>query len=189
MGTKLSVTTGARRLLLRSLAITAMLVVVFAITASGASAGKTTPGIWTVGPGKTLGVVEMRILAHDLDTAYVCVDMMPCQMLGNNAGHQDGSPPGFMLPDFFYMNGSNTTHTVTLELHDATAGCDSFSTGANALATRLRESNHNAEGQRELLSHIDINDGETHPGCRGVPYGPFGDSSAFDGIVIIPRTP
>jgi hypothetical protein len=178
-------------LLLRPLAITAMLVVVFAITASGASAAKTTPGIWTVGPGKTLELRQMTILAHDLDTAYVWVDMMPFQMLGNNAGHQDGSPPPVMLPDFFYTNpaGSNTTHTVTLELSDATAGCDSFSTGANALATRLRESNRNAEGQRELASFIFINDGETHPFCLGVPYGPFGDSSNFGGLVAIPRTP
>jgi hypothetical protein len=93
-----------------------------------------------------------------------------------------------MLPDFFYTNGSNTTHTVTLDLHDATAGCDSSSSGPNALATRLRET-HPTTGLRSLSSFFFINDGETHLGCQGQPYGPFGDSSNFGGIVIIPRTP
>jgi hypothetical protein len=70
MATKLSVTTGARRSSLRPLAITAMLVAGFAITASGASAAQT-PGSWTVRPGKTLEVTQMTLLAHDLDTAEV----------------------------------------------------------------------------------------------------------------------
>lgn len=191
MGTKLSVTAGARRLSLRSLAITAMLVAGFAITASGASAAQT-PGIWTLRPGQTLELANMIISAHDLDTAYVYVDLDTVDeikhLLGSNAGNQDGSP---VRPDpFSYTNTDfKTTHTVTLELSDATAGCDSFSSGPNAFASRLRETHDRTSGLRERAAEFDINDGETHPGCLGQPYGPFGDSSNFDGNVIITGTP
>jgi hypothetical protein len=180
-------------LLLRPLAITAMLVAGFAITASGASAAKT-PGIWTVGPGKTLEVEFMTLQAHDLDTAYVYVDLGEPQeiqyLLGSNLGHQDGFP-GVTLPDFSYTNTGLTTHTVTLDLSDATAGCDSFSSGPNAFASPLRvtPANRSTSGLRELSDAIDINDGETHLNCAGQPYGPFGDSSNFDGRVVITRTP
>jgi hypothetical protein len=191
MGTKLSVTARARRLLLRPLAITAMLVAGFAITASGASAAKT-PGSWTVGPGKTLELEFMMLQAHDLDTAYFCLDGT-CDVahpLGSNAGHQDGT--ALTLPNFFYTNPDlTTTHIVTLDLHDATAGCDSFSTGSNAFASPLRNlpAHRSLSGLKELGDEIDINDGETHPNCAPPPVGPYGVSSNFNGNVVITRTP
>jgi hypothetical protein len=172
---------------LRSLAIMAMLVAGLAITASGASAAKT-PGSWTVGPGKTLRVDQMILSAHDLDTVYVYVDgsrILPA--LGSNAGFQDGS---FVRPpDYFYTNPDlTTTHIVTLDLSDATAGCDSFSFGPNAFASPLRPS-HRTTGLKGIADEFFINDGETHLGCLGVPHGPFGDSSNFGGRVTITPTP
>jgi hypothetical protein len=135
------VTAGARRLSLRPLAITAMLVAGFAITASGASAAKKLDGSWTVGPGETLEVANMTLQAHDLDTAYVYVDLGEPQeiqhLLGSNAGHQNGFPDVVHPDAFSYTNPDlTTTHVVTLDLSDATAGCDSFSFGPNALRVR-----------------------------------------------------
>jgi hypothetical protein len=138
----------------------------------------------------------MTLLAHDLDTVYVYVDgsrILPA--LGSNAGHQDGTPPPLTLPNFSYTNTDlNTTHIVTLDLHDDSAlplPCDSFSNGPNAFASPLRHitAHRSASGLSELADEIFINDGETHPGCLGVPSGPFGDSSNFGGLVSITPTP
>jgi hypothetical protein len=135
MGTKLSVKTGARSLSLRLLAITAALVAGFAITASGASAA-TTPGSWTVRPGQSLLLTDLIISARsvvngpfDIDTAYICVDGT-CDVqhpILSNALSVDGETD---LASFSYANPAHTmTHTVTLDLHDFTNVCDTFSDG------------------------------------------------------------
>jgi len=140
METKRSVTTGGKRLLLRPLAITAMLVAGFAITASGASAAQT-PGSWTVRPGHTLHLTDLIIGARsepggpfDIDTVYICVDGT-CDVqhpILSNALSLTGDAH---LASFSYANPAHTmTHTVTLDLHDSTTvpPCDSFSNGPGA---------------------------------------------------------
>ena len=193
MATKLSVTTGARRLSLRSLAITAMLVAGFAITASGASAAmEATEGIWTVRPGRTLELANMMILTNDTDTAYVYVDgsrILPA--LGTTAPtieHPLGcfinsSPECAVHPDaYFYTNpaGSKTTHTVTMDLYDATVNCDSFSFGPNAAAS------HPGPLRPGQFWDFSIQDGSLTGACDGPAR--LGDT-IFDGNVFITRTP
>lgn len=193
METKLSVTTGARRLSLRSLAITAMLVAGFAITASGASAAmEATEGMWTVRPGRTLELANMSIRSPDTDTAYVYVDgsrILPA--LGTTApaiDHPSGCysnavpPCAVFPPNFFYTNpaGSNTTHTVTMDLYDATVGCDSFSFGPNAAAS------HPGPLRPGQFWDFSIQDGSLTGACDGPAR--LGDT-IFDGNVFITRTP
>jgi hypothetical protein len=173
-------------LTLRPLAITAMLVAGFAITASGASAANIgTSGVWSVRPGTTLQLTGMAIIASippgsqffDLDTAYFCVDGT-CDVahpLVSNVTSTNGS--AFQAGPFSYANprGSNVTHFVTLDLHDDSVvpPCDSFSNGPNALARR--------QGR---LGAIDINDGRL--GCGTTPVT---GESTFSAEVSITRTP
>jgi hypothetical protein len=185
MGTKRSATTGARSSSLRALAITAMLVTGLAITASGASAKK---GVWTVRPGHTLHLTNMAIEAApcagckpwDEDTAYIYIDGVQGAMIASNVGSSNGADHP---PDVSYVNPDpRTTHTVTLDLHDFTHVCDSFSFGPNAVVN----------GQLTGLALFAIHDGSP-PGCgtspiRTAPHG-TGVQADFFGNVSITRTP
>jgi hypothetical protein len=180
MGTKLSVTTAARRLPLRGLAITAILVAGLAITASGAAAKK---GVWRVRPGHTLHLTNMAIEAApcagckpwDEDTAYIYVDGVQGAQLASNVGSSNGADHP---PDFSYINPDpRTTHIVTLDLHDFNNVCDSFSFGPNAAVI----------GPLSRLALFAIHDGSP-PGCGTSPLG-TGNQGDFFGNVSITRTP
>jgi hypothetical protein len=189
MGTKLSVTTGRRRLSLGALAITAMLVAGLAITASGASAVKKY-GVWTVQPGHTLHLTNMFIEAAafpgskpwDEETAYIYIDGVQGAVIASNVGSSTG---GDHPPDVSYINPDpGTTHTVTLDLHDFTNVCDSFSFGPNAVVygqvSRVRP-------EPRTGASFFIHDGSP-PGCGTSPIGP-GVQQDFWGNVSITRTP
>jgi hypothetical protein len=186
METKLSVTTGRRRLSLGALAITAMLVAGLAIPASGASKTSTVKkyGVWTVPPGHTLHLTMFieaaaipGIKPWDDETAYIYIDGVQGAAIASNVGSSTG---GDDPPDFSYINpGPGTTHTVTLDLHDFTPGhvCDSFSFGPNAVV--YRQLSHSAG--------FFIHDGSP-PGCGTSPIGP-GVQADFWGNVSITPTP
>jgi hypothetical protein len=180
MGTKLPVTTGARRLSLRPLAITAMLVAGLAITASGAPAKK---GVWTVRPGHTLHLTNMAIEAApcagckpwDEDTAYLYIDGVQGAQLASNVGSTNGADHP---PDSSYINPDpRATHTVTLDLRDFTHVCDSFSFGPNAVVN----------GHLSGLALFAIHDGSS-PGCGTSPLG-TGTQADFFGNVTLTVTP
>jgi hypothetical protein len=163
MGPELSVRAEARRVLLRALPIAALLIAVFAIAASGASAGK---GVWKVGPGKTLMLSNMTIGACDSDIALIFVDGLQLDQLGTNAGNECATTS---LPDYSFSS-TDGTHTVTIQLVDNTAGCGWFSNGPNAVSTRKA---------------VSINDGG---GFCGILPPTLGEAN-FNAEVSIFRTP
>jgi hypothetical protein len=136
MGKKPSVTTGARRLSLRALAITGMLVAASATTGSAAPSR----GVWKLRGGQTLNLTNMTIDAGDLDNALLFVDGTQVANLGNNSGDTGPSATPLSLAPFSYMNAGKRTQKVTLAVQDTSAGgvgCPQpyFSDGPNALTS------------------------------------------------------
>jgi hypothetical protein len=155
---------------LRSLAITGALVAGFAITASGASAA-TTPGSWTVRPGRSLLLTDLIIGARsavngpfDIDTVYICVDGT-CDVQNPILSNDLSLDGDAFLASFSYANPAHTmTHTVTLDLHDSSSfpPCDSFSNGPGAFVSNFPH--HKVVGLR---------DGQTEQGGCGRTSGNF----------------
>jgi hypothetical protein len=130
MGKKLSVKTEARRLSLRALAITGMLVVASAITASAASARS---GVWRVNPGQTIQFTNMDINSGDFDEAVLFVDGNEGPLIGSNSGSQGVD---VLLPNFSFTNSTTKPQKVSVAISDQTHPCQFTSFGQNAVATR-----------------------------------------------------
>jgi hypothetical protein len=129
MGKKLSVTTEARRLSLRALATTGMLVAASAIIPSAAFARS---GVWRVGPGQTIQFTNMDINAGDFDEAVIFINGNEGALLGSNSGHQGVD---VLLPNFSFTNTTTKPDKVSVAVSDQSHPCQFLSDSRNAVAT------------------------------------------------------
>jgi hypothetical protein len=129
MGKKLSVKTEVRRLSLRVLAISGMLVAASAIMASAASARS---GVWRVSPGQTIQFTNMDINASDFDEAVLFINGNEGPLIGSNFGSQGRD---VALPNFSVTNSTTKPEKVNVAVSDQTHPCQFSSFGPNAVAT------------------------------------------------------
>jgi hypothetical protein len=147
MRKKLFAATGSSPVMLRALALVALLLALSGFAASAASAARRY-GEWKVRPAKTLQLTNMYISACDTDTAYIYVDGVQYDELGTNNGNQCNLT---FLPDYSFTPTDGSAHTVTLELFDESQGCGFFSDGPNAIASHTVFSINDGGGSCSIL--------------------------------------